>query len=309
MGASAENSSDFSGGLPPDLSAELDRGTLARQEVMMLRPGVPDPRDADSPTLDSPAPDSRPSLRPGLIRPASLRPSPLVVLLVMLLAALLPNAVEAQGYGYARAEDPLIVQVKAALSAAKEGSYDRVDTTLEALAPFVREVEEGLGVDVGKRLRAARKSKQHQVFGFALCELVYHQVRWKLEANLAEKLSTPTRSRARIEAARSYYEEILSLVVKLADSKHRTEHHTRILADFAAIRSTVGSEGLFGVGAKDPDPSEYRTLGSAIIDRLESIFPQWARPRPGDLGGDPPEGDTDAAQPDTPADGGKGEGR
>lgn len=191
----------------------------------------------------------------------------------LLLLGVLCSRVGAQGYGYSRSDDPLLKQVKQAIAAARAGDRERLDEAMDALGWQVTEVREKLAVDLEEPLRAARTSGSVEAVGHGLAHLVFQVIRLKFDSNQKDRLDRYGVARARVDAAKFYYQEILSHAVRRADSAEDTSRHASILDDFRALTSALGSPGLFGLGQSDPDLPKFQKAADSIVRRLREVFP------------------------------------
>ncbi len=224
--------------------------------------------------------------------------SRVTILAILLLLASSDRSAMAQGYGYAKSADPLLGGVKSAIAAAREGNAEKVTSAMTTLEPLMDEVQTGLGIDVRPAIETAKAKGDARDLAFELAELVFHQLRLKLEANVSEELKVPLKARRRLEAAQAYYEQILSFAVRRADSKNLRRDHEELKNAFRELRESLGSEGLFGVGKKDPDLAKCRLVSAGLIERLGGVFPQFPKPRPGELGSRAPGKGPEEEDPD-----------
>lgn len=212
-------------------------------------------------------------------------------LLLLLLGATSP--LPGQSYGYTKEEDPLVKGVKAAIKCARDEDAEALAAAVEVLGPSVREVREGLSVDLAPLIGAAVESGDVRKVAYTLTQLAFQSMRQKLRSNLDESLADAAISRSRLDAAQFYYEELLSPTVRRADKAQEKERHRTILREFRDLRSTLGSPGLFGAGAKDPDPAAFERGAARIEARLREVYTDFLR-------GEPEEKDAEAETPAVP---------
>ncbi len=180
------------------------------------------------------------------------------------------------GYGYGAGKDPVIEAYKAinrALSASPanwkevEKQFGSVRTVVEKMdkdykADLLGRIESAIqagaqGTDPGQQSKAV-VAGFHRTFLY----LIKHKLE-NAEANL-EKFST---AKALVTEAKQYYDVLTPLIKKTApadDSGMRKAFETAMKA--------LGNPGAFGMGAKPPDPGEFKTQASAIEETLKKHF-------------------------------------
>ncbi len=200
-----------------------------------------------------------------------------VATIALLIALLSPRLAVAQGYGYKKEEDPLVLGVKQAISAARKNQHDQVAATVKTLEWQVRELRDDVRVDMKPVIDAALATKDVRRIGYALTELVFHATRQKFHWNQAEKLADHARARARLQAARFYYDEILSHAVRRADAMLKKKRHEAILVHFEQLRSATGSPGLFGAGKRPPDLPKYSKASADVESLLREVYPEFRK--------------------------------
>ncbi|MFQ5653663.1 MAG: hypothetical protein ACE5GW_02895 [Planctomycetota bacterium] len=213
---------------------------------------------------------SRATCRHRMPRALHLRALPFVFLFLPLASHGL-----AQGYGYKKQEDPLILGVKAAIAHALAGEKKDLARAVGSLSWQVDELRGEMAIDMGPVLDRALSGGNPNRIAYALTQLVFHAMHQKFHWNLREKLKRHVPARSRLDAAHFYYQEILSGAVRRADSVTRRDRHKRIEAQFLKLRSTLGSSGLFGIGSKPPSPEEFRMISDDIVGLLREVYPDF----------------------------------
>jgi len=182
------------------------------------------------------------------------------------------------GYGYTKEEDPLLKSTKKAILYGKRGEWDRVAKEIKALSWQIEELKVDFHMDMGPILEKALKSKNMQKLAKALANLTYLALIQKFYWNAKEKLKRYVPAKARLYSAEIYYTEILHGNVRKYDHRNGTEFHREIMERFKAARWTLGSPGLFGVGARPPEPKRFKELALQIMERIEKVYPYFQVP-------------------------------
>jgi len=192
-------------------------------------------------------------------------------------------------YGYSREEDPLVLGVKQALGQAHSGDWKGVQETRQTLATFLEELDPVGELELASDLDAAIQSQDAAAVAQSLAHLTFQALRRKLAENERERLDQPVPARTRLEAARFYYQEILSPGVLQADALDHTERHRAILDDLDAMRRALGSAGLFGLGERPSDLAEFRSGAREIMEEICVVYPDFVLPAATDPdAGEPP---------------------
>ncbi|MCA8960855.1 MAG: hypothetical protein KDC38_10095, partial [Planctomycetes bacterium] len=198
-----------------------------------------------------------------------------VALVLGVLGGGLEAPAAAQSYGYEKDQDPLVLGVKKAISAARKEDWSEVRATIATLEWQVEELRHDVRVEMKPVLDRAIETEDAQHIGYALTQLVFQSLRQKLHWNNAEKLEHHARARMRLQAARFYYEEILSHTVRRADRARKEKRHEEILATFDELRRALGSPGLFGAGKADPKPEVFSHLSEKLEKSLREVYPDF----------------------------------
>lgn len=193
----------------------------------------------------------------------------------------------AWGYGYAREADPLLRSFEEAIRAARQGRLEVARAQVDTVQWQLDELREAddLHVDIEAALRRAHgdgASEGGVVAAWA--NLVYLALLQKLHWNIKEQLSDYHKARARLDSAWSYYELALAGNVRKHDEERRRadprapSRHEDIVRRFEVAREALGSPGLFGTGARAPDPRAFREAAVAIAGHLRAAFPAFVHP-------------------------------
>ncbi len=184
----------------------------------------------------------------------------------------------ALGYGYTAAEDPLLAAFRAALKAARAEDWSAAGQALADARWQVDELVDDLGVDLGPALDQTLADEDPRAFASAFANLVYLATLQKFHWNLSEQLADFDAARARLLSARAYYEQVLAGNVKRRDQADESALHEELIALFEDARQSLGSPGLFGVGAAEPDPAAFAAASEAIGAKLRRCFPSFVHP-------------------------------
>jgi len=183
------------------------------------------------------------------------------------------------GYGYTREEDPLLKGVKRAILHARLNQWEKVEEDVERLSWQVEELREDIQVDIGPLLQKVVASRDLKELGKGLLNLVYLALIQKFFWNQKEKLTRYIPAKARLYSAEIYYQEILAPTVRRYDARTGKNLHREITERFKSLPKTLGSPGLFGMGARPPDLESFQRLAREIEDRLNEIFVSFLKPK------------------------------
>lgn len=203
-------------------------------------------------------------------------PASLTSRLVLALLASLVGPVF--GYGYTAEEDPLLASFRNALQAVRGEDWAQAAVELEASRWQLDELRDDFGVDFGPSLDAALHARDGRGFASAFANLVYLAALQKFLWNNKEALADFDAARARLISALAYYEEVLAGNVKRRDAATGTALHDELLELFEDARRSLGSPGLFGVGAEAADPEAFRAASERIAAKLKLCFPSFVHP-------------------------------
>lgn len=195
----------------------------------------------------------------------------------------------AWAYGYTREEDPLLKAFQVAVRSAREGDLPAAKAQVERVKWQTDELKSpaDLKLDFAPRLAAAHDAGATEARVVeAWANLVYLALLQKFHWNLQEELKDYHKAKARLDSAQAYYELALAGNVKEDDRRRREQdpkapsRHEDVVRQLEKARQALGTPGLFGVGAKPPDPAAFREATVRIAGHLNAVFPSFARPGP-----------------------------
>ncbi|MGK7346503.1 MAG: hypothetical protein ACNS63_11930 [Candidatus Nitrospinota bacterium M3_3B_026] len=182
------------------------------------------------------------------------------------------SASPALGYSYAQKEDPMAALFKNTVAAARGGDWGVVE----------KNVNEGIALQKGHifeadflrpRFDKAIESRSVEKTAELFANLVYLSIREKLHRNVKEGFTNHKSLRARLQMARTSYMDTLDANVKKQDPARSAA----ILERFDKALAALGNPGLFGVGARPPDPAAYKEAVEKIEGLIEKSFPGFKR--------------------------------
>jgi hypothetical protein len=177
------------------------------------------------------------------------------------------------GYGYGPDQDPFVLAFKQLAADANAGRWARADAPLAALAPAFAEIRSGLARDPEPALRRALAQRDPAGVATALLQLAHAAIALKLESSRREQLAEYYTAKYRVEAARSYYSELLAPAVRRRDRSGAGGLHERIWARFDAARAALGRPGFLGRGAQPPDLAAFERAARGLDADLREVFP------------------------------------
>lgn len=185
------------------------------------------------------------------------------------------SAATVWGYGYARAEDPLLTAFKAVIFYGKKPNWKRVKKEAEGISDRFEDVRVIFDIDLKPMVDEAIKRQDLQVLAKLMANLVFLAIKEKHYYNNQENLGILVRSRVRLRIAEEYYTMLLAGNVMEYDRRHGTHLHDKIIDSFARARPTLGSLGFFGAGGVKPRPKEFDKLVTDIEKALLRAFPYF----------------------------------
>lgn len=192
------------------------------------------------------------------------------LLLLIALFFTLPLAQGAFAYSYAEAEDPMALIFKEGLIAATEGKWDLVR----------KKSEEGIASQKGHLFEAdqlkpefdiAIEKKDISKTGGLFANLVYISIREKLHRCMRDGFKDFKSGKARLGLARKSYMDALDGNIK----KQNAKTSQTILEQFDIALHAIGNPGLFGIGAKQPDPGGFKKAVESIEKQIKISFPDF----------------------------------
>ncbi len=197
-----------------------------------------------------------------------------IAVIVPLFSLILP-----QGYGYSRQEDPLLKAFKHAVRSARDKEWADAERATKGVAWQLEELRDDFGIDLSDAVAEATAKHDLQATANAWANLVALALLQKLHWNLREKVARFVPARARARSATVYYEDVLAGNVRARDERDGTDHHGAMLALLKEVRESVGSEGLFGVGAREPEPERFARAADGILALVRKVFPFFVTPK------------------------------
>ena len=190
------------------------------------------------------------------------------------LVSLLGTPAAAQvGYGYQRAEDPLVLSIKRVILEARQDRWDLAIREFTKLKWQFDEFKNDLGIEIRRQFRGALEARSIPQLSHEIARVMYYAVVQKFYWNRAENCERYVPAKSRVEAALFYYDEILSIGVRSHDMKAKTELDRTIQVEFKLLRKTIGSSGVFGIGARSPEPRAFAKTAQRIVALLRVAYP------------------------------------
>jgi hypothetical protein len=202
--------------------------------------------------------------RAGLL---SRRLAPCVLLLLS------PPLAAKVGYGYKKSEDPLVLGIKRIIYAARNGDWGGCEAEFRRLDWQFQEFRDDLAIDIEDDFASSIRARTLEELSRGVCKVMYLAVKQKFHWNRVEGCKKYVPAKSRVEAALFYYEEILSIGVRDYDGKNGKEVHRRLHAEFRTLRGAIGTAGLFGLGAREPDLEAFSKSSEAVLAGLREVYP------------------------------------
>lgn len=175
-------------------------------------------------------------------------------------------------YGYGQEQDPFVDAWKLVAAQANQGRWVESRSAAHALEPGLIEIEAGLGWPLRAPIDAALAAKNPRALARELTVAASGAVIWKLEASRRADLSDYYASKYRIEAARTFYEELLAPAVRHHDATRGTHVHARIFEALAQAQAALGRPGFLGRGVVPADVPAYTAAELALESALHATF-------------------------------------
>jgi hypothetical protein len=191
------------------------------------------------------------------------------------LSVLIINPTALFGYGYSRADDPLIKSFKNAVRAARKDNWGIVSKETNAVKWQLDELKGDLQIDFLPRLKESTEKKDQRLVIIRWVNLVYLGLKQKFYWNLKEDLKDFNKAKARLAAARFYYEVALAGNVRRYDQKRKTQNHKEILGLYDKLRTDLGRPTIFGKSSVAADPKDFALSSKALVDKLDKVFPYF----------------------------------
>lgn len=186
-----------------------------------------------------------------------------------LFVTLLFSSFAAHAYSYAEAEDPMTAVFKDGVKAVQTSNWGDVSS----------QVAKGMSLQKGHLFEAnylqadfdqaiQKKNDSRAIELFA--NLVYVSIREKMH-RVTKNFADIKANKSRLALARKSYLDILDGNVKKQDSTKSKE----ILSQFSVALTALGNPGLFGIGARAPDPTAYQKAVKMIETLIIASFPKF----------------------------------
>jgi hypothetical protein len=156
---------------------------------------------------------------------------------------------------------------------ARKGEWSSGQSEFRRLHWQFVEFRNDLQVDIEDRFEAALKTKSLSVLSREICRVMYFAIVQKFYWNRRESCSKYVPAKSRLEAAIFYYEQILAIGVRDFDRKNRMNIQGEILREFKILRKSIGTAGLFGIGARKPDVPGFSKSSERVLSELRRVFP------------------------------------
>ena len=197
-------------------------------------------------------------------------------LIVTLVLGLTGVARTAYGYGYGVGKDPFIEAFKAINKAlnATPANWKEVENQFGTVRTVVEKMDKDYKADLLGRIESAIQAgaqgtdpaQQSKTLVAGFHKTFVYLVKHKLE-NAETNLQKFSTAKALVTEAKQYYDVLAPLVKKAGPGDD-----TGIRKAFEAAMKALGNPGAFGMGAKPPDPGEFKAQASAIEETLKKHF-------------------------------------
>lgn len=137
------------------------------------------------------------------------------------------------------------------------------------------ELKGDLKVDFLPKLSESIKKKDRRLVIVRWANLVYLALKQKFFWNEKEELKDFTKAKARLAAARYYYDIALAGNVRRYDKKRKSQIHKEILKLFEQLRSQIGRPAVLGNSSVAADPKGFKKNSAALVKKLDTVFPYF----------------------------------
>lgn len=183
------------------------------------------------------------------------------------------TAVAKVGYGYKKSEDPLVIGIKRVILYARKGEWLSGESEFRRLHWQFVEFRNDLQVDIEEQFEVALETRSLPVLSREICRVMYFAIVQKFYWNRRESCRKYVPAKSRLEAAIFYYEQILAIGVRDFDRKNRLDIQGEIQREFKILRKSIGTAGLFGIGARKPDLAGFSKSSERVLSKLRRVFP------------------------------------
>ncbi|MDF1662141.1 MAG: hypothetical protein P1V97_10235, partial [Planctomycetota bacterium] len=199
--------------------------------------------------------------------------SSLPAMLLFLSLLLAPHPCMA--YGYSRSADPLIKSFKSAVRATRKDDWSTVQGEFKAVKWQLDELKGDLKVDFGTLLKDSIDKKNKRLIIVRWANLIYLALKQKFYWNNQEQLNNFQKAKARLAAAKFYYEVALAGNVRRYDKSKKTSLHSEIVKLFDQLRGQLGRPAVLGTKSIAADPSAFKKDSTLVVSKLKRVFPYF----------------------------------
>ncbi|MBM4054699.1 MAG: hypothetical protein FJ264_08520 [Planctomycetes bacterium] len=179
------------------------------------------------------------------------------------------------GYGYKKEEDPLITSFRSIIFHGKQDNWKVAQSEIENINDRINDINAIFSIDFKPLLTAAVQDQNFPNLCNQMATFVFFAIKEKFFFNRKEDLKIFIRAKVRIRLAEEYYTALLAGNVLAYDERHATSLHKEIFEKFTDLRSTIGSTGFLGAGAKEPNVYEFNRIAGEIESLLLQAFPYF----------------------------------
>ena len=169
----------------------------------------------------------------------------------------------ASAYSYAAAgKEPLIVNRENLLSAAAKGDWQAADTAYKAMAADLDYLDKNEDKGIGKAFTDAMASKNAQTVRNVLSRAYVDEIERRLNG-ARDNLKDYQTAKILVVKAQQFYTAMAGDVPPAARKTIET--------NLTKALDAVGNPGVFGVGAKKPDPTTFGKAHDAVLAALAPL--------------------------------------
>jgi hypothetical protein len=132
-------------------------------------------------------------------------------------------------YGYGQEQDPFIGAWKLVAAQANQGHWEEARAASRGLDPGLAEVESGFGWSLRAPIANALAARDGRALARELTVGACGVLFWKLEASRRAGLADYYAAKYRVEAARTFYTELLAPAVRHQDVTRTGSIHDRVV--------------------------------------------------------------------------------
>jgi hypothetical protein len=176
-------------------------------------------------------------------------------------------------YGYGQEQDPFIGAWKLVAAQANQGHWDEARADSRALDPGLTEVENGFGWPLRAPIADALAARDARALARELTIAACGELLWKVDASRRAGLADYYVAKYRVEAARTFYTELLAPAVRHQDATRSESVHERIWNGLDRAQSALGRPGFLGRGVVPPDVQAYSQAELEVEAALRAAFP------------------------------------